>query len=371
MRTATCSVVELTLGRSLRALRIENDLLSATILVDKGADIYQLVYKPRGVDVLWKTPWGLKEQRRGVPTGFDSGTLWLENYPGGWQVLFPNGGDECAHKGVTLSFHGEASLAPWDYQIICQGHAAAEVRLQTRLVRSPFRLERTMRVERGKPLLTIHERITNEANEPMDYMWGHHPAFGAPFLSGACRIDIGARSLLVDDAYVGAANPLPLGQRLTWPVAEVGGGALDLSHVPGRDQVRDLLAYFTDFESGWYAVTNPELGFGFGLTWPAEIFPHAWFWQEMHASPGFPFYKRAYTMAIEPFTSIPGQGLLAVMQKTGTHRTLSAGQSVEATVRAVFYEVARPLGYEVACRAGGDATAGVERIEPDGSVIVW
>ena len=50
----TCKATEITLGRSLSALSIENDLLAAIILLDKGADIYALEYKPKGVDVLWK-----------------------------------------------------------------------------------------------------------------------------------------------------------------------------------------------------------------------------------------------------------------------------------------------------------------------------
>src|SRR6266852_3531693 len=67
-----CSAQEQRLDRDVRALRIENDLLAATVLLDKGADIYQLIYKPRDLDVLWKTPWGLKEPGRGVVSAFQS-----------------------------------------------------------------------------------------------------------------------------------------------------------------------------------------------------------------------------------------------------------------------------------------------------------
>ena len=53
-----CSAHEQRLDHDVRALRIENDVLAATVLIDKGADIYQLIYKPRDLDVLWKTPGG-------------------------------------------------------------------------------------------------------------------------------------------------------------------------------------------------------------------------------------------------------------------------------------------------------------------------
>lgn len=348
--TSGCEVQEITLGRTVRALHLENDLLATTILLDKGADIYELTYKPKQMDVLWKSPWGLKEPGRG-PAAYvtNSETIWLEHYAGGWQELFPNGGDPCEYKGVELSFHGEASMIPWDYEIIENSADAAEVRLSARLRRSPFRIERRMRVEAGQPVLTLHGKITNEAGEPMAYMWSHHPAFGAPFLSGACRIDTDAAALQVDDGYVGTHNPLERNARYDWPRTSDG---LDLSHVPDETAQRDLLAYFTDFNSGWYAITNAELGFGVGLVWPKADFPYAWFWQEMNASPGFPFYQNCYVMAIEPASSIPGQGLAAVMEKTGLHRELDPGESAETTLRAVFYE----------------STTGVAALSPDGQV---
>lgn len=351
--TAKCTVSEVTLAHGVRAVQIENDLLAATVLIDKGADIYQLTYKPRAVDVLWKSPWGLKPPGRGAPSTFNSEAAWLEFYAGGWQVIFPNGGDANQYKGVELNFHGEACVIGWEHEISETGGDVAEARFGTRLYRSPFRIVRTMRVEAGHPMLVIRERITNQGGESMDYMWGHHPAFGAPFLSGACRIDAGARSFWVDDVYTGAANPLTLNARCPWPLAEKDGAAIDLSRVPDAQTPRDILVYLEDFESGWYAVTNHELGFGVGLAWPKDIFPYAWFWQEMYANAGFPWYKGAYVMAIEPFSSVPGQGLSTVMQKTGTHRTLAPGESIEAELRTVFYE----------------STAGVQQIEPDGTVV--
>ena len=330
----TCKATEITLGRSLSALKIENDLLAAIVLLDKGADIYALKYKPKGVDVLWKSPWGIKEPARGFDSAFDSATAWLEAYAGGWQVLFPNGGDENVYKGAALGFHGEASMSAWDYEIISESEGALELKMQARLSRSPFTIARWMSLEAGSPALRIRERITNHAGEAMDCMWSHHPAYGAPFLSERCVIDVGAASFVADDLYAGFANPLTRDQSYPWPLA----GAVDMSKVPGPGEARDILAYFREFESGWYAITNQEMGLGVGLVWDESVFPYAWFWQELNASPGFPFYKCSYVMAIEPASSIPGQGLTSVMEKTGTHLTLQPGESKEVELKAVFYE---------------------------------
>lgn len=350
----TCQVREILLPRNNRAIRIENDLLYATILPDKGADIYEFASKPHGLDVLWKSPWGLKRPGTGIPSAFLSSVTWIEGYPGGWQVLFPSGGAACQYKGVEQSFHGEASAVSWDVLAMTADGDRAELTLGIRLYRSPFRIERTMAVERGRPELVIRERITNEGGEPIDYTWGHHPAYGAPFISEACRIDTNATTMIADRGYDPPFNPMTTGERSQWPEATRDGARTDLSRVPGQGEPRASMGFLTDFttDHAWYSIANRELGFGVALVWPRDAFPVAWFWQEMHASPGFPWYKGVYVMAIEPNTSHPGNGVVSVMESTGLHRTLAPGASAEVTFRALFH----------------DAGNGVATIDPDGTV---
>lgn len=338
----------------MRALRLENDLVATTILLDKGADIYELIYKPRAMDVLWKSPWGLKDPGRGVPTASSSQVAWMENYPGGWQEILPNGGGPCTYKGVELNFHGESAVTAWDYEVVESNNHLIEVRLQTRLFRTPFRMVRHMRLEAGQPILTLDERVINEGGEAIDFMWGRHPAYGAPFLSQAVRVDSGAHTFQAEADYDHPNNPLQPGTAYPWPQGQRNGAHTDISQVPSSKAPRSMMAYLKDFEAGWYGLTNTELGFGVGLVWPTAIFPYAWYWQEMYANGGYPWYKNAYVMAIEPWTSIPGTGLLNVMEKTGTHRSLQPGESVEAELRAVFYE----------------STTGIERIDSTGVVQV-
>jgi hypothetical protein len=350
----TCKAQERTISRRFRAIVLENDLLAATVLPDKGADIYQLEFKPRGLDVLWKSPWGLRPPDAGFATAANSWVAWTENYEGGWQEIVPNGGSSCDYNGVELNFHGEASAMAWDAKITQASGDAAEALFSVRLARSPLRLERLMRVESGKPVLTLQERLTNEGGEQVDYMWGHHPAFGAPFLDGSCRIDTNARTFRADDRADAPGNPLTPGGRFTWPTGQRGGAEIDLSRVPGQDVERGAMAYLGNFdgETAWYGITNTSLGLGIGLVWRTAAFPHAWFWQEMHSGSGYPWYKGVYVMAIEPFTSVPAQGLATVIETTGSHRTLAPGETAEAELRAVFYEGA----------------TGVARIDLDGVV---
>jgi hypothetical protein len=242
----------------------------------------------------------------------------------------------------------------WDTEIVQPAGDAAEVRFSVRLARSPLKLERLMRIEAGKPVLIFHEKITNEGGEAIDYMWGHHPAFGSPFLDGSCRIDTNARTFRADDRSDAPGNLLAPGGRFTWPIGQKGGTEVDLSLVPSQQTERGTMAYLGNFdgETAWYGITNSTLGAGVGLVWRTAAYPHAWFWQEMHSSPGYPWYKSVYVMAIEPFTSVPGQGLATVIDSTGTHRTLAPGETAEAELRAVFY----------------DSATGISHIELDGTV---
>lgn len=335
-------------------LLLENDYLAVTVLPDRGADIGGLIHKPSGIDVLWKTPWNQTASRRPAAVSSDSAAAWLELYRGGWQVIFPNAGDPCKYKGAELGFHGEASLSRWQVDIVQTGGTAAQVRLGTRLALSPFRIERVMSIEAARPVLSIREQITNEGAEPIDFMWGHHPAFGGEFIDEHCRIDVGAKRIRADEGYDGPFNPLKPGTDYPWPHVERDGRPTDLSLLPSPDQPRQVFGYLQDFEEGWFALTNTRLGFGVGVAWPIEVFPYAWFWQELSASGGFPWYRAARCAAVEPFTSFPGHGLVTAMEKTGTHRTLNPGESLTADLNVVFYK----------------STTGVKRITRDGEVTL-
>jgi hypothetical protein len=349
----SCRVSEGIIGRFTRTVVLENDLLRCTVLVDKGADIYELRYKPRDIDVLWKAPWGLKEIGTIAPTAVNSQVAWLDHYEGGWQEIFPSGGGPTMYRGIELPFHGEVATMPWDYEILAAGGARASVRFTVVTTRTPFRIERTMTLEDGQPAVRFDERLTNEGAVALDYMWGHHPAYGAPFLGEDCRLDVPARRIIADASQTDPERSwLPDGGDFDWPVI-LGrdGRRRDLRQIPGPDQRVNNMGYLIDLEDGWYGLTSRRLGFGIGLVWPKEFFSCVWLWQELCGSFGHPWYGRAYVMGVEPWTSWPGQGLGAA-RANGTARTIGPGASEEISFRAVFYE----------------SRAGIRRIHPDGTV---
>ena len=91
MTQNVASVRQVELEQGWTGLVLETDELSLTVLPEKGCDLLALVDRRTGVDVLWKTPWGMPPRGAGTWNA-ESESSWAECYPGGWQVICPNGG---------------------------------------------------------------------------------------------------------------------------------------------------------------------------------------------------------------------------------------------------------------------------------------
>lgn len=329
----TATVERTELGRGWQGLSLRTDEVDVVLLPEKGCDIYSWTDRASGTDVLFKTPWGLPS--RTPSWAPDSQAAWLAAYPGGWQLLCPNGGAETeAPGGGRWGFHGEACLVAWQVDGSGMDGGTAWAELSTRLLTAPLAIRR--RIELTGRTMTIEESVTNTSPDDLECMWSHHPAFGAPFLDGDCEITTGARTLVADDVAPGTV--LSPGSRHSWPKAtDAGGAEIDLSVVPGPDESLDHLAYLTDFDDGWFAITNHRLGLGVRLRWPLDVFPRAWFWQEVHSGAGHPWWRQAYVCAIEPASTIPAQGLAVAKGKGGEPVRLAGGETRTAVIEAELF----------------------------------
>jgi hypothetical protein len=306
------------------AIELSNAEIRATLLPEKGCDVLELVDLESGIDVLLKTPWTPGRRPVHAPGSLEA---WIESYPGGWQLILPNGGDPTVEHGVEWGFHGEAGLIAWRVEEVEQAHAVCS----TELVTAPLGLRRVVSLD--GPVLRIEESVQNCSDTPIEVMWGHHPALGAPFLEPGCTISASAEAFHADDRAPGTG--LAPGVRSEWPYAALeGGGTVDLSVIPQVGERRAVLGYLTGFSEGSYRVANRRLGLDLELRWPLDLFPAAWFWQELSASPGYPWYRRLYTTALEPNSSWPGQGLANVRAKGGSPLLLGAGETRTAIVEA-------------------------------------
>lgn len=328
------------------ALVLADDRIRVTLLPDRGGDVHAVLDLGTGVDVLWKTPWGL-HIRTDVDASVGSPAAWLNSYAGGWQVLIPSGGGPSTYRGIDHPYHGEACSLPWAATVAPAADGGERVDLSVRLVGAPLLLERAVSLTPGRGEVVLRERVTNEGDRPTDYMWAHHPAFGPPLVAPGARITASASTILADQALDGPANPLEPGTSHAWPVVTTRDGRrLDLSRIP--EAPHSLLGYLSGFDEGAVSIENDALELACTLSWQLDVFPYAWLWQELGATTGAPWFGRAFTMAIEPATSFPATGLGGVVESTRTHRTLAAGATVETELRLRLFALNRtqPEGAE-------------------------
>jgi galactose mutarotase-like enzyme len=315
-----------------RTLTLSNGCIDVTILPDKGCEIYEFRDRSTGVDVIFKSPWGLQPPGS-APRAGSEGMEFLHNYGGGWQELFPSCNDACTYRGVELPFHGEVALLAWKIEIGAQDDGELELVCRTRCERTPFALERRMRIERGSPVLTLRERVENTSQESHPFVWGHHCVVGEPFLEAGCVLHAPARTIVtLPEAWEETARLAP-GQREPWPHALLkDGGRTDLRDVPGReiDAHDDVL--LTDLDEGTIAVENPRLGRTFRLRFDTGLFRWLIAWQPYGGTHAYPL-KGSYALGIEPWVS---SGNLADAVASGEAIELAGGAALETALTAAI-----------------------------------
>ena len=352
-RTYGCRISDAWTYRGLKTVVLENELLRVSVLADKGADIFELVHKPSDTDFMWRTPWSVRETSKWVPsTGWGDG-VWHDTYIGGWQTIAPTGGPPQQYAGADIGQHTEATLMPWDAQIIEDSPERVSVKFWVRTVRTPFWIEKTISLESGSAVLTVEDSLTNEAEEPAEAEWGQHIALGEPFLTANCILDLPAADHFAPSVAEEAGNSrIKPGSSGKWPHAVgANGSAVDLRRFPAKSERLADYMVFKNMADGWYAVTNPDRGVGIGVTWPAETFRYLWYWQVFGGGTGYPWYGRTYNVGLEPFTSLSA-GVPEPGSSARTAEIFQPGETRRATVKAVVFE----------------STSGVEAIDTKGNV---
>ncbi|MBA2443353.1 MAG: DUF4432 family protein [Rubrobacter sp.] len=297
--------------KGMRAVFLENEKLRVGVLAGKGADIFEFNYKPLDMDFVWLTAGGVRDPSSYLSTSPDPLATFLDHYPGGWQEVFPNGGAPSSYLGAQFGQHGEVSNLPWDYEIVEDGEEAVAVSFFVRTQKTPFYLEKELSLRSGESSLRIEEVLVNESEASLHAMWGHHIAFGQPFLEEGCRIYLPEGTMVVphSEPIHPAGRRVRGGRTYAWPFAEgYDGRHVDLSVLPERGEVSEML-YLTGLSEGWYEVENPEKGLGLRVEWDVGQMPYLWFWQEYGASEFYPWYGRHYNIGLEPFSSFPTNGI--------------------------------------------------------------
>ncbi|MGA2664250.1 MAG: DUF4432 family protein [Nitrososphaerales archaeon] len=314
----------------MRTLILENRTLRMVVLVDKGSDVMELRHKPKDVDVLWHSPVGyrVRSSHGGLLETPDSG--FMDGYGGGWQDILPStdSGPLAVH-GAPFGLHGESAVVPWEARIEQEGGETARATLTVEGLRYPYRVEKTMSLRADESVVRIGEKLTNTGRQRLEFYWLHHPAYGEPFLAPGCRVELPHGSRVVNPESINPRGRVAGGE-FDWPVvrARDGSGPIDLSLIPPKG-VRAEETNFVRVREGRYSVTNEALGLSVGLRWDASVFPWVWFWQN-YGTLDYPYYGRAWNVALEPSTSLPT--IMDQKEHAGT-LALDGGASMETEIR--------------------------------------
>ncbi|MCL4876455.1 MAG: aldose 1-epimerase [Anaerolineae bacterium] len=322
--------------KGMRIGYLENELLRVGVLVDKGADIFEFTYKPRDMDMMWQSPTPM--QKPFVATSALPEGTFHDYYYGGWQEVLPSAGWASEpYMGTYQGLHGEVSLLPFEASVTEDTPEQVTLSARVRLYRSPLALERSMTLKKDTAALFIHERLTNEADLEFGVMWGHHPAFGVPFLDESCVVQAPAKKVEVlafhpnglwstEDEY---DFPMVKNRRT--------GALQDITRVLPKSTKSVDVVFFKELSAGWYGITNQNQGVGFGMAWDHTLFKYLWMWQVYGGHDDYPWYGRTYNCALEPFTSYPPAGIKNAIDN-GTALLMKPREVITTELVAVAYE---------------------------------
>ena len=327
-RAHGCRVDEF-VWRGHRLIVMENQALRVSVLPSKGADIVELRYKPQDLDVLWHATQPTLPPGEAVPTVGRVQGNFLDYYSGAWQEVFPNAGSATTYRGAQLGQHGEVALLPWDVRVNEDHESRLEVEFTVETLRTPFRLNRRMILERARPVLILQEEVTNLSEQGMYYQWGHHPVFGPPFLEPGCLLQMPDCEVVEPDYARDLNRRFALNRPGKFPNLETVEGSIDrVDLVPSIQTRTEDVLLFGGFTEGMCSLRNPTQKLEVTMRWDANVFPYAWCWQSYGGSWDYPFYGRQYALALEPF-SCPIESLGRLVEQ-GLAPRLGPGASIQS-----------------------------------------
>lgn len=321
---------------------LENELVRISILAGKGADIYEFLDKRTDTDYMYRERRGLDRLDGFVPSvATEQGAFW-DYMVGGWFELFPNSGNISHTQNAQIGQHGEVCLQPWSWKIVCDTAECISVEFSVKTRRTPFLLKRKMTLHSGSPTLEIRERVTNDGNCRAEFLWGHHITFGEGFLNENCLIDLPDCTVVNRADYDNPNSRIKPEKPSSWDcMPGKNGEIIDGSRVLSRNSGVAEMLFATEMKSAWFAINDPQKKSGLAVSWDGSMFRSLWIWEEFCASAGWPLYKDAYALALEPQVSdIP---VLHNASKAGKTVWLEANETVETWMMATVFHDGRRI----------------------------
>lgn len=333
-----CTITDEWTLNDMRVVWMENDLIKVGVLVGRGSDIFEFRYKPAEVNLLLKLPVDIINPQQIVSQIRSTGNQMEDYYYGGWQEALPNS-SPCNYRGAQLGQHGEVWMIPWKYSIMERGPQQVSVKVWTKPLRMPILIEKTLSIDKHSSALKISEKLTNTSRTDLDIMWGHHIAFGLPFLAEGAQVQSNASTFWAEPSMP-PQRRFSAGKEFDWPnVVDIHGYPDDAGTIPAaHDQPYSDLAYLSGFgEEAQYSIQNQENNVGFAVRWDPQIFKYLWYWQERYATQDAPWWGNAYAVGLEPWSSKYRSDAKQAIAD-GEFMKIAAGESIETELVAAAFK---------------------------------
>ena len=340
--------------RSRRAVRIEDDQLRVTVLVE-GGHIAEILHKATGENPLWSPPWPSIEpsaynRDRNPEYGGDSESKLLAGIMGHNLALDIFGPPSPEEHAAGLTVHGEASTVPWVIEAPGVG-----LRARARLPLSMLEVEREIRLA-GGGVVRIVETVTNLTAMDRPIAWTQHVTLGPPFIEhGQTRLLLPCRRAAVYPHDLGPAQALEPKAEFSWPHAPTrAGGTVDLSVYPATSPTAALTGQLVNEgqATAFFLAWHPRTRLLFGCAWHRADFPWISLWQENKSRSMPPWNGETVTWGLEFGASPWAETRRAQVDRgslfgTPVFRWLPAAGRVSVTYTAFAREApAMPSGFE-------------------------
>jgi hypothetical protein len=287
--------------RNRRAVRIENDLVRLTVLVE-GGHIAEFADKATGVNPLWSPPWPSIEPSTWDPVrtpayGNDAESRLLAGIMGHNLCLDLFGGPSPEEAAAGITVHGEASVLP--YEIASAGES-----LTARLLLPASQLAFERRIALQGRVARIRETVENLTVWDRPIAWTQHVTLGPPFIEpGLTEFRAPATlSKVIETDFTGGIGYMETGAEFVWPfVPHKDGGTVDMRVFPALDVSAAFSTHLMDHDGGpaYFLAWSPASRTLFGYVWDSADFPWLGIWEENRCRTHKPWNGQTITRGME------------------------------------------------------------------------
>jgi galactose mutarotase-like enzyme len=308
---------------------MENSLIRIILLMDKGGDILEFVYKPGDIDFFWKSEDGLNTTANQIASAPQATGAYFDYYPGGWQEILPGGGP-MNYLGAAVGLHGEISLRPWQFMVETDSSERICVLLTAKTHRFPFAMKKRIVINEGRAMVSFEEELRNEGRQPLEYMWAQHPCFGAPFLEPGCVINIPAKKMMTSPGFRTGNMLFEPGFTARWPLSGDEGGKI--VNIQEKDSRITGLYHFSELSEGKFSIYNRNKKIGFCLEWDPAVYPYVTSWQDYNGAMDYPWYGMGYNATLEIWNTLTDN--FETAKKFTPIPQLKAGEAISTSFTA-------------------------------------